>query len=154
MCLRFFVYHFTFIPHGLIRNHKWPAPNVSGFRAQLVRAFHRYRGVMGSNTVEVLTFWSFNSQLLKLFVAPFFSPSRIPVPKSAYKWACSQAKSSWTLMLRGSWAHWPPTSPWNKQFLSIYPLCHLGERVSVLFSRWIVGYTRQFGHFRVRRSAC
>ena len=29
-----------------------------------------------------------------LFVAPFFSPSRIPVPKSAYKWACSQAKTA------------------------------------------------------------
>ena len=23
--------YITFIPHGLIRTHKWPAPNVSGF---------------------------------------------------------------------------------------------------------------------------
>ena len=32
-----------------IRTHKWPAPNVSGFIAQLVRASHRYREVTGSN---------------------------------------------------------------------------------------------------------
>ena len=44
------------ILHGLIRTHKWPAPNVSGFIAQLVRASHRYREVTGSNPVEVLTF--------------------------------------------------------------------------------------------------
>ena len=51
--------HFTSIPHGLIRTHKWPAPNVSGFIAQLVRASHRYREVLGSNPVEVLTFSGF-----------------------------------------------------------------------------------------------
>ena len=32
-----------FILHRLIRTHKWPAPTVSGFIAQLVRASHRYR---------------------------------------------------------------------------------------------------------------
>ena len=52
-----------FIPHGLIRPHKWPAPNVSGFIAQLVRASHRYREVTGSNHVEVLTFSGLYTQL-------------------------------------------------------------------------------------------
>ena len=27
--MKYFMYHFTSIPHGLIRTHKWPAPNVS-----------------------------------------------------------------------------------------------------------------------------
>ena len=48
------------------KNEKWPAPNVSGFIAQLVRASHRYREVTGSNPVEALTFSGFCSQLLKL----------------------------------------------------------------------------------------
>ena len=30
--------------------YKWPAPNISGFIAQLVRASHRYREVTGSNS--------------------------------------------------------------------------------------------------------
>ena len=51
--MKHFIYHFTSILHGLIRTHKWPAPNVSGFIAQLVRASHRYREVTGSNPVEV-----------------------------------------------------------------------------------------------------
>ena len=58
-----FIFHFIvdsfhrwFIPHRIIRTHKWPAPNVSGFIAQLVRASHRYREVTGSNPVEVLNF--------------------------------------------------------------------------------------------------
>ena len=42
--------------HGNIWTHNWPAPNVSGFIAQLVRASHRYREVTGSNPVEVLNF--------------------------------------------------------------------------------------------------
>ena len=54
--MKCFIYHFTSILHGLIRTHKWPAPNVSGFIAQLVRASHRYREVTGSNPVEVLIF--------------------------------------------------------------------------------------------------
>ena len=37
--------------------HNWPAPNVSGFIAQLVRASHWYREVTGSNPVEVLNFF-------------------------------------------------------------------------------------------------
>ena len=49
-----FIYHFTSIFHGLIRTHKWPAPNVSGFIAQLVRASHWYREGTGSNPVGVL----------------------------------------------------------------------------------------------------
>ena len=32
----------------------WPAPNISGFTAQLIRAWHRFREVMASNPVEVL----------------------------------------------------------------------------------------------------
>ena len=55
-----------FIPHGNIRTHKWPAPNVSGFIAQLVRASHRNREVTGSNPVKVLNFSSFSTQLQKL----------------------------------------------------------------------------------------
>ena len=34
---------------SLIRTHKWPAPNVSGFIAQLVRASHRYRSLELTN---------------------------------------------------------------------------------------------------------
>ena len=30
--LQYFIYNFSFIPHGLIRTHKWPAPNGSGFK--------------------------------------------------------------------------------------------------------------------------
>ena len=43
---------FSYILHGLIRTHKWPAPNVGGFIAQLVRASHRYSEVTGSNPVK------------------------------------------------------------------------------------------------------
>ena len=43
--MKHFMHHFISILHGLIRTHKWPAPNVSGFIAQLVRALHRYREV-------------------------------------------------------------------------------------------------------------
>ena len=57
---------FTSILHGLISTHKWPAPNISGFIAQLVRASNQYREVMGSNPVEVLTFSGFYTQLLKI----------------------------------------------------------------------------------------
>ena len=57
--MKFFIYNFTFIPHGLLRTHKWPVPNVSGFIAQLVRASHHYCKVTGSNPVEVLTFPGF-----------------------------------------------------------------------------------------------
>ena len=57
--MKHFIYHFTSILHGLIRTQKWPALNVSGFIAQLVRASHRYREVTGSNPVEVLAFSGF-----------------------------------------------------------------------------------------------
>ena len=63
--MKHFIYHFSSILHGLIRTHKCPAPNVSGFIAQLVRASHRYREVTGWNPVEVLTFSGFYTQLLK-----------------------------------------------------------------------------------------
>ena len=54
--MKYFTFNFTFIPHRLLRNHKWPAPNVSGFIAQLVRVSHQYHKVTGSNPLEVLTF--------------------------------------------------------------------------------------------------
>ena len=54
-------FHHWFIPHGSIGTHKWPAPNVSGFIAQLVRASHQYREVTGSNPVEVLNLSGFVS---------------------------------------------------------------------------------------------
>ena len=65
--MKHFIYHFTSTLHRLIRTHKWPAPNVSGFIAQLVWASHRYCEVTGSkwNLVEVLTFSGFCTQLLK-----------------------------------------------------------------------------------------
>ena len=65
-CMKHFIYHFISILHGLIRTHKWPAPNVSGFIDQLVRASHRYREVTVSNPVEVLTFSGFYTPLLKI----------------------------------------------------------------------------------------
>ena len=55
----FHINNFTFIPHGLVRTHKWPCPNVSGRIAQLVRASHRYREVTGTSSVEVLRFSGF-----------------------------------------------------------------------------------------------
>ena len=39
--------------------HKWPALNISGFIAQLLRASQLYREVTGTNPVEVLTFSGF-----------------------------------------------------------------------------------------------
>ena len=48
------------VPHRLIRTHKWPAPNLSGFIAQLVRASHRYREVTGSNPIKS---WLFQASI-------------------------------------------------------------------------------------------
>ena len=72
--LRFFL-HFHFIStvdiwfisyiinthffHGNIWTHNWPAPNVSGFIAQLVEHRTGNREVTGSNPVEVLIFFFF-----------------------------------------------------------------------------------------------
>ena len=39
--------------------HHWPAPNVSGFIALLIKAWRRCRAVTGSSTVEVLFFLLF-----------------------------------------------------------------------------------------------
>ena len=53
--------------HGNIWTHNWPAPNVSGFIAQLVEHRTGNREVTGSNPVEVLHFFSgFFTQLHKL----------------------------------------------------------------------------------------
>ena len=58
-------YMINFIPyiinhhffHGNIWTHNWPAPNVSGFIAQLVECGTGNREVTGSNPVEVLNFF-------------------------------------------------------------------------------------------------
>ena len=53
--------------HGNIWTHNWPAPNISGFIAQLVQHRTGNREVTGSNPVEVLNFFSgFFTQLRKL----------------------------------------------------------------------------------------
>ena len=39
--------------------HNWPAPNISGFIAQLVKASHQYREVTGSNPVKSWIFSGF-----------------------------------------------------------------------------------------------
>ena len=64
--MKYFIYNFSCIPHGLIRTHKWTALKVSGFIAQLVGASHRYHKVRGSNPVEVLSSLGFRMQLQKL----------------------------------------------------------------------------------------
>ena len=51
-----YIYHIHLF-HGNIWTRNWQAPNISGFIAQLVRAWHRYCKVMGSNPVEVLNFF-------------------------------------------------------------------------------------------------
>ena len=51
--IAYFIYHFKFIPHGLIRTDKWHVLNVSSFIAQLVRASHRYREVTESNPLRI-----------------------------------------------------------------------------------------------------
>ena len=43
--------------HGNIWTHNWPAPNVSGFIAQLVERRSGIREVTGSSPVEVLNFF-------------------------------------------------------------------------------------------------
>ena len=54
--MKYFIYNFSFIPHRLLRAHKWRAPNITCFIAQLLTALHRYHEVTGSNPVEILTF--------------------------------------------------------------------------------------------------
>ena len=46
--------YISFTYHGKLWTQNLPAPNVSGFIAQLVRASHRYHEVAGTNAVEVL----------------------------------------------------------------------------------------------------
>ena len=62
----YFIHHFIIHPFltGLLEP-TWPAPNVNGFIAQLVKASHRYREVTGSNPVEVLNYSGFHTQLQK-----------------------------------------------------------------------------------------
>ena len=49
------IYRTADVKSSKLWTHKWPALNVSGFIAQLLRASHLYREVTGSNPVEVLT---------------------------------------------------------------------------------------------------
>ena len=48
---------YTHFFHGNVWTHNWPAPNVSGFIAQLVQHRTGNREVTGSNHVEVLNFF-------------------------------------------------------------------------------------------------
>jgi len=48
----------------------------------------------------------------------------------------SKGAKSWTLVLRGSWPHWPPTSRWNEQFLSIVQFFNRWRRAND--SIWVV----------------
>ena len=59
--MKHFIYHFTSILHWLIRTHKWPAPNVSGFIAQLVRASHRCRTGVALVDKMTASSWHFRS---------------------------------------------------------------------------------------------
>ena len=47
-----YIYHIHLF-HGNIWTHNWPAPNISGFMAQMFRSSHQYCEVTGSNPVEV-----------------------------------------------------------------------------------------------------
>ena len=53
------IYRTTDVKSSKLWTHKWPALNISGFIAQLLRASQLYREVTGSNPVEVLTFSGF-----------------------------------------------------------------------------------------------
>ena len=55
---------YWFIHHGSIWTHKWPAPTICGFIAQLVRASAWLCKVAGANHVEVPSFSDFATQLL------------------------------------------------------------------------------------------
>ena len=59
--MKHFIYHFTSILHGLIRTHKWPAPNVSGFIAQLV--IERRTGIARSRVQTPLKSWLFQASI-------------------------------------------------------------------------------------------
>ena len=73
--------------HGNIWTHNWPAPNVSGFIAQLVEHRTGNREVTSSNPVEVLNFFSgFFTQFMKIaFTATIISSlSEIEVKQLPY----------------------------------------------------------------------
>ena len=54
-----------FIHHGNTWTPKWPPPTISGFIAQLDRAWHQHREVTGSTPIEILKFSGFSTQLIK-----------------------------------------------------------------------------------------
>ena len=61
------LFHTSFPFISFMGTHNWPAPNISGFIAQLVWALHRHHEVTGSNPIEVLNFFSgFTTRLHKL----------------------------------------------------------------------------------------
>ena len=51
------IYHIHLLHGKIIWTHNWPAPNTSGFTAQLVRASHQYRETTGSNPIGVLNYF-------------------------------------------------------------------------------------------------
>ena len=53
------IYRTADVKSSKLWTHKWPALNISGFIAQLLRASQLYREVTGSNPFEVLTFSGF-----------------------------------------------------------------------------------------------
>ena len=57
--MKCFIYRTVDVKSSKLWTHKWPAVNVSGFIAKLLRASHLYREVTCSNPVEVLTFSGF-----------------------------------------------------------------------------------------------
>ena len=54
-CIKCFIYRTAGVKSSKLWTHKWPALNVSGFIAQLLRASHLYREVTGSNPVLTLS---------------------------------------------------------------------------------------------------
>ena len=88
-----FIYHYVhwFIHLGNIWTHKWPAANISGFIAQLVRMSHLYHEVTGSNPVEVLTFFqaSLSNRPFRLVHLILFSQYR----------SCDNTQEVWSFVL-------------------------------------------------------
>ena len=56
-----YIYHLHLF-YGNIWTHNWPAPNISGFIAHLIKASHRYREGTGSNPLKS---WNFFSAFLR-----------------------------------------------------------------------------------------
>ena len=131
--MKCFIYHFTSILHGLIRTHKWPAPNVSGFIAQVVRASHRYREVTGSNPVRKS--WLFQASIRSCLncVRNCDDHSSLEILLSWIK--CKRPGENSKLCLQG-WRR-----KWNKPLIKIgKPTCFVSDKfqLSIGFSKIIL----------------